>query len=151
MSMCAEHLAIIAQYWRDRQAGRTPRSTRSVITKEMLLHDIKCVAERLGVRRLSMTLYEFEGSFSPKVLLDRRIKQRWSELCVEVGLLPTYRGCRGIDERTCACGNTFPVYFGREHHLCADCRCGARKRKTGLPVECIGAIPRVIAGGVVGN
>lgn len=140
MSMCAEHLAIIAQYWRDRRDGRAPISTRSVITKEMLVHDLQCVATRLGARRVSMPLYELEGSFSPKVLLDRRIQQRWSEVCVEAGLLPTYRGCRGIDERICRCGRTFPVYVGREHQTCAECRRVVRKRKTGWPVDGVHAV-----------
>jgi hypothetical protein len=138
MSLCADHLAIVARYRADRRHGRTPVSTRSVITKDMLLHDIKCVAARLKIRRVSITLYEQEGSFSPKVLLDRRIKQSWSALCVEVGLLPTFRGCRGIDEKVCRCGRRYPVYRGREQDRCWRCRQVARKRTTGAPVEMLG-------------
>lgn len=135
MSMCADHLATLTQYWRDRRGGRQPVSTRSIITKAMLVHDLRCVANRLNARRVSILLYEREGSFSPRILLERRITQRWSELCVEAGLLPTYRGCRGIDDRRCACGRMFPVYLGREQRQCAGCRRKVRARKTGLPVE----------------
>lgn len=129
MSLCAEHLVILAQRNRDIRRGYRPQSTRSVITKDMLLHDLRCVAERLRARRVSMPLYEREGSFHPTSLM-RRLKARWSDVCVEAGLLPTYRGCRGVDEFSCRCGRVAPVYLGREQDQCCECRKSKRKRKT---------------------
>lgn len=128
MSLCAEHLAYVAASAFAQRNGLPRPSCRQVITKAMLLHDLRCVARRLGARRVTMPLYEQHGSFSPKNILSRRIHQRWGEICVEAGLLPTFRGSRGIDEKACACGRTYIVYLGSEK--CTRCyRCNAVARK----------------------
>lgn len=64
------------------------------VTREQVLADVQAVAQRLHVRIVTTRLYQREGSFCLTSPLRRRIGS-WSALCVEAGLLPTYRGCRG--------------------------------------------------------
>lgn len=103
------------------------------ITKAMLLADLAAVATRLGVRRVTSTLYRQEGAFTWTFWLRRRIGFiSWSQLCCEAGLLPTVRGCRGIDRRPChRCGRE-RNYYGTGDRWCKTCRKTLRRRKTEL-------------------
>jgi hypothetical protein len=94
-----------------------------LITRQQFIHDLRCVAKRLNVRRISRALYAREGSFSP---FNRRFARRgqWSALCLEAGLLRTGLGTKGIDERPCTrCRiRTAFIHEGREQTLCCECR-----------------------------
>ncbi len=103
---------------------------RDVITRDMVLTDLQAVARRLGVRRVSSSLYRLEGSFSLTVHIERRIGISWSAFCVEAGLLPVGRGVRGIDTGICRCGRSFPIYPNRAQRSCWRCRRARRRADT---------------------
>lgn len=112
---CATHAA------KHRLSAGPAKKGYQAVTREQVLADVQAVAQRLHVRIVTTRLYQREGSFCLTSPLRRRIGS-WSALCVEAGLLPTYRGCRGIDRRPCKrCGKVC-VWYGLEQRWCPACR-----------------------------
>jgi len=111
---------------------RTPE-----VTLAHLLTDLHGLAQRLRCRRISSTLYRREGGFCWTTKLKRRVGNlTWSEVCQLAGLLPTARGCRGIDRRPCTrCGRQTNWYGPGSDGLCKECRHTIRRRKTCLGWE----------------
>ncbi|MDO8357268.1 MAG: hypothetical protein Q7U76_12830 [Nitrospirota bacterium] len=124
---CQRHLDKDLGHYYAKQ-GRRPVSVREVITKAILLDDLKAVAARLGWRRITWTTYQREGSFSPSTKLMKRVGMPWSAVCVEAGLLPTAPGCKGIDQRPCRRCQKVCNYYGPETAWCKQCRRTVRRR-----------------------
>lgn len=99
------------------------------ITREDVVRDLQAVAARLKVRIVTTNLYRQEGSYCLSDAVRRQIGP-WSAFCVEAGLLPTYRGCRGIDRTPCARCQRVRVVHGRHTPWCYECKRTMRRRKT---------------------
>lgn len=101
------------------------------ISRGQVIVDLQAIARRLQVRIVSTNLYRREGSFALTDSLMRRVGS-WASVCLDAGLLPTKRGCRGIDRRPCQrCGEVC-VYYGSGQVWCPECRRTLRRRRTEL-------------------
>lgn len=68
------------------------------LTREMIVENIKVVAQRLGITRLSYWDYEEHGSFSPRAAVR---KWSWRELCAEAGVATGKAGRPVIERKVC--------------------------------------------------
>lgn len=109
-----------------RQAHRRPRRMLSL---EEVLEDVRAVAQRLQVRRVSLGLYEREGSYRWSTRLMRRFGLGWPQICAQAGLIAIPYS-RGIDRRPCpSCGRVVPWYSPHQR-WCHVCRWTVRRRTT---------------------
>lgn len=114
-----------------RLSDRKGQPKREPITREMVIENLKQVAARLGARRISKNLYEREGNFSISYYLTRRLGP-WPQVCVDAGLLPTYKGCKGIDIRPCTRCQKDTIWYSKEQRYCYECRRTVNRRKCAL-------------------
>jgi hypothetical protein len=106
------------------------------ITREMAVENVRTVAKRLGVVRLSTRQYEREGSFSVRPI---QRKFGWNAVCEEAGLMVNAQ-CQGMAPRlrkpcTQDCGRlsmAFPRW-----HLCRTCDRRMKRQAKGM-VQCHG-------------
>lgn len=88
------------------------------LTREMVVENIRTVAKRLGVQRLSYWDYTDHGSFSPRAITR---KWAWSELCQEAGIQSGTAGRPAAVRKVCfECEVRMTMTNSRYCRTCAD-------------------------------
>ncbi len=129
---CAPCKARERERWRRRWQAYREAHPKVIeeITLEMLIHDVRCVAARLGIRRVTLPLYQREGSFAISRRLRQRTQLTWRGLCEAAGLFAPNKGARWLDKRPCRrCGKE-KCWNGPGDWYCKVCRRALRRRTT---------------------
>lgn len=113
---------------RRKRRGSRKHDVRA-ISRVDVLADLQAVAARLGRKIITTNLYKREGSYCLSDSVMRKVGA-WSDLCVEAGLLPTYRGCRGVDRQPCRRCQRETVFYTTAQRWCYECRRTVNRRKT---------------------
>jgi hypothetical protein len=88
------------------------------LTRDMVVANIKAVAARLGVDRLSYWTYEDHGSFAARAITR---KWKWSELCTEAGIGGGVNGRPTSVRKTCfECETRTAMGKSRYCRTCTD-------------------------------
>lgn len=97
------------------------------LTREMVVENIKTVADRLGVDRLSYWAYQDHGSFSARAITR---KWKWSDLCIEAGISGGRAGRPADTKKLCfECNARLTI---RNSRYCQTCTDRMRRNSGGL-------------------
>lgn len=103
------------------------RGPKFELTQEMVIHNIKTVATRIGCKEITRRIYDQNGSFCIRTI-ER--KWGWKTICALAGIQCGVKGSRKLEWRKCLqCENHLA---SSRYRYCYGCRKTMKNRSGGI-------------------